>query len=132
MRVPYLDPELVNLVISLPDITKLNVEKSWSPRSSYATTGAKRILIDAVRDLLPPDIDQQSKSGFGLPFANWLTGPLRTVMEDTLSPTAVSQRRLFRPVVINQIRKDFLVGRAHWSMVWLPMVIELWCREFID
>jgi asparagine synthase (glutamine-hydrolysing) len=132
VRVPYLDPELVNLAISLPDIAKLNVERSWSPKSSYVATGAKRILIDAMRDLLPPNIDQQSKSGFGLPFANWLTGPLRTVMKDTLSPTTVSQRGLFRPAVINQIRKDFLAGRAHWSMVWLPMVTELWCREFID
>jgi asparagine synthase (glutamine-hydrolysing) len=131
VRVPYLDLELVNFVLALPESTKL-YSTTRSPRSSYRTSGAKRILIDATRDLLPPDIDLQTKQGFGLPLAQWLKGPLHNIMEDTLSPAKVEQRGLFKHQVVTQIKQNFLRGYTHWSAVWLLMIVELWCREFID
>lgn len=132
VRVPYLDPELVNLVLSLPDSTKLHSHHYYSSKADYQTSGAKRILIDAVRDLLPAGIDQQSKQGFGLPMANWLKGPLRDLMNETLSPTVVNRRGLFQSNRVSQLKKSFLANQVHWSTIWLLIVIELWCREFID
>ncbi len=132
VRVPFLDPELVNFILSLPDNTKLKVDKLLSPYQTYRQTGAKRILIDAVRDLLPSNIDQQAKQGFGLPMANWLRGPLKTILEDTLSPTTINQRGFFIPTQVTYLKNKFLAGKLHWAPIWLLVVIELWCREMLD
>lgn len=134
VRVPYLDTELVNLILALPDNTKLS-DKSYLINPALATyrqTGAKRILIDAVRDLLPDDIDLQKKSGFGMPFTAWLKGPLRDILDDALSPATVIQRGFFKPQKVTQLKNNFLQGRAHWSAVWILMITELWCREILD
>lgn len=132
VRVPYLDTELVNLVLSLPDDTKLNLPPYPKGDFTYRATGAKRILIDAVRDLLPPDIDLQAKKGFGLPMTAWLKGSARDLLDSTLSPAVVAKRGIFKVNAINMIKRKFLAGRLHWSLIWLPMIVELWCQEVLD
>ena len=132
VRVPYLDTKLINLVLSLPDYTKLNPLSYPSSDTTYRATGAKRILIDATRDLLPPDIDLQEKKGFGLPFDAWLRGPLQEEMDSLLSPTTILKRGLFDPKRVAIIKDKFLAGQLHWSFIWLLMIIELWCQEVLD
>ncbi|WFN34983.1 asparagine synthase (glutamine-hydrolyzing) [Methanogenium sp. S4BF] len=135
VRVPFLDPTLVNLVLSLPDETKLRkniLELKNCKNRNYRETGAKKILIDAGRDLLPEDIDLQQKRGFGMPFEAWLKGPLRDVMEDTLSESSINMRGFFDAEEVRRIKNDFLKGKNGWAGVWLLMIIELWCREVLD
>jgi asparagine synthase (glutamine-hydrolysing) len=134
VRVPYLDPCLVDLALSLPRETKLGDITGLSDPlyETYETTGAKRILIDAGRGLLPEGMARQKKRGFGMPFASWLTGPLRDVLEDTLSPVSVSRRGYFDELETRTLVGDFLEGRNIWTRPWLLMITELWCREVLD
>ncbi|OGY22623.1 MAG: asparagine synthase (glutamine-hydrolyzing) [Candidatus Woykebacteria bacterium GWA1_44_8] len=133
VRVPYLDTQLLNLAINLPDYTKLGYRNFFFSRpATYRSSGNKRILIDAVRDLLPPDIDQQTKLGFSLPLEYWLKTDLQPIMNELLSPEIVAKRGLFRPQVIQNLRTDFMNNRVSWTAVWLPMIIELWCQEILD
>ena len=80
VRVPFLDPALVELVLSLPYKTKLGDPPHRKPpgTGTYRETGAKKILIDAGKGLLPEGMDLQGKRGFGMPMSTWLLGPLRT------------------------------------------------------
>jgi asparagine synthase (glutamine-hydrolysing) len=94
--------------------------------------GTKRILRDAVADLLPPDIDMQVKRGFAMPFGNWLRGPLRDVMEDALSEEAVLRRGLLVPAAVQDVAAQFHAGRLGWAQPWLLVVFELWCRQVLD
>lgn len=132
VRVPFLDVDLVETALSLPDSSKLAHPASAHGGGSYADSGAKRVLIDAVRDVLPPGIAQQRKRGFTMPMAAWLRGPLAEIREATLSPRAVAARGLLDPEEIGQIHRRFLEGDAPWVLVWLPMILELWCREVLD
>ena len=132
VRVPFLDVDLVETALSLPDSSKLARPASAGSGYSYAESGAKRVLIDAVRDLLPPDIASQRKHGFTMPMTAWLRGPLREIREATLSPRAVAARGLLNPEEIKRIHRRFLEGNAPWPLVWLPMILELWCREVLD
>jgi asparagine synthase (glutamine-hydrolysing) len=133
VRVPFLDQRIVELTLSLPDDTKLGaISKISSAYDSYRKTGAKRILIDAFKDLLPPDIDLQEKRGFGMPFESWLNGPLKEIMEGALSSESVQKRGLFEVDAVQRIKKQFYRGRVSWAQIWLLMIIELWCREVLD
>lgn len=133
VRVPYLDPVLVDIALSLPDAAKLNVPAGhWSPDLSYREAGTKRVLVDAARPLLPAGYDTKPKRGFGMPFASWLRGPLHEVLMDTLSDESVKQRGLLEPSAVAVVRDEFLAGSENWARPWLLMMIELWSREVAD
>ncbi len=134
VRVPYLDPAVADLALSLPSSAKLGdisglADPLYRP---YGETGAKRILIDAGRGLLPEGMALRRKRGFGMPFDSWLKGPLREVLEDTLSADAVRRRGLFDAGAVGALSADFFAGRVPWTRPWLLMITELWCREVLD
>jgi asparagine synthase (glutamine-hydrolysing) len=133
VRVPFLDYRIVELALSLPDNTKLgDISKISSTNVSYRKTGAKKILIDAFKDLLPHDIDLQEKRGFGMPFELWLKGPLKDIMEDALSSESIQKRGLFEGNAVKLLKKQFYRGKVSWAQIWLLMIIEIWAREVLD
>lgn len=134
VRVPFLDPAIVDLALSLPIDVKLgDVTRLPDPTAAtYRDTGTKRILVDIGRELLPEGMDQQMKRGFAMPFDVWLKGPLREVLEDTLSESSVKRRGLFNYNHTAALRKGVLEGRTGWPQPWLLMMTELWCREVLD
>lgn len=134
VRVPYLDQHLLEYALALPDSAKLQLEIDQLPieNCTYRKTGAKKILIDTLTDILPKDIDQQVKRGFGMPFAEWLKGPLHTVLLDCLSEEKVRNRGIFNPTEVTKILKGFESGKEAWAIPWLLMITELWCRNIFD
>ena len=133
VRVPFLDHRLADLALSLPDGAKLAETASASEyQTSYRASGAKRILLDAFREMLPPGLEDQPKRGFGMPLDRWLRSSLRDVLEDTLSKATVHRRGLFDAHEVQRVRDRFERGTAPWTHPWLLMVTELWCREVVD
>jgi asparagine synthase (glutamine-hydrolysing) len=134
VRVPFLDPVVADLALSLPDNAKLG----GAPRSpaggprSYREAGTKRILLDVAKDFLPPGFDMRPKTGFSMPFTSWLHGPLREVLLDTLSESAVRKRGLLEAEAVTCVRDQFLSGTCQWAQPWLLMMIEIWAREVLD
>jgi asparagine synthase (glutamine-hydrolysing) len=131
VRVPFLDPVMTDLALSLPDDAKLggNPRSSSDSPRSYREAGTKRILLDIAKDLLPPGFDTRPKSGFSMPFNSWLKGPLREVLLDTLSEQAVAKRGLLDAQAVVGVRDQFLSGVGEWPQPWLLMMIELWARS---
>jgi len=134
VRVPFLDPVMADIALSLPDEAKLGSEpraSSYATRS-YREAGTKRILLDVAKDLLPPGFDTRPKTGFSMPFNSWLKGPLRDVLLDTLSDAVVAKRGLLDAQAVSGVRDQFLAGATDWPQPWLLMMIELWSREVLD
>jgi len=133
VRVPYLDPGVVDTVLSLPDAAKLGDVRATDPYGhTYRETGAKRVLIDVGRRWLPRDFDVQPKRGFAMPFDAWLRGPLGDVFDDTLDGRSARQRGFLEPSGVERVRDRFRRGEASWPEPWLLMMLELWCREVLD
>jgi asparagine synthase (glutamine-hydrolysing) len=133
VRVPYLDPVVVDTALSLPDSAKLGDVRSANPYGqTYRDTGAKRVLIDVGRRWLPPDFDVQPKRGFAMPFEAWLRGPLCDVLEDTVDARSARQRGLLEPAGVDRVRDRFYHGETSWPEPWVLMMLELWCREVLD
>ncbi len=137
VRVPYLDPLLADISLSLPDESKLFPPKvvdefSPAPANTYRSLGAKRILIDVGRPLLPEGFDIQPKRGFAMPFNEWLHGPLNEVYQDTLSESTVKKRGWFNPQEVNRVKENFDSYTIDWLYPWLLIMTELWAREVLD
>ena len=133
VRVPYLDPVVVDTALSLPDSAKLGDVSRADPYGlTYRDTGAKRVLIDVGRRWLPPDFDVQRKRGFAMPFDDWMRGSLREVVSDALDPAAVRRRGLLEPAGVAGILARFERRETGWAEPWLLVMLELWCREVLD
>jgi asparagine synthase (glutamine-hydrolysing) len=63
-RAPFLDHELVSYALSLPQ------------RSKIRAGVTKKVLKEAVADILPSEIIHRPKQGFRVPLPDWLAGPL--------------------------------------------------------
>jgi asparagine synthase (glutamine-hydrolysing) len=134
VRVPFIDPKIADIALSLPIHAKLNPELSGiNPyAATYREMGVKKILIDIGKSLLPENMDNQPKRGFGMPFGSWMKGPLKDILEDTLSSDTICKRGIFDEYAVNSLKHSFYKGDIGWPMPWLLMITELWCREVLD
>ena len=73
LRVPFLDSELIEYVLSLPQ------------REKTRYGGVKGLLVEACRDLLPEQVYNRPKMGFALPMDAWMRGPLKQFKLDGLA-----------------------------------------------
>lgn len=82
VRVPFLDHPLVEYISDLPPEIKLGGSVN------------KALLVESVRDFLPPEIFTRPKMGFTFPFQKWL--------ED----------------------KSSVAAKRHWSRSWAKTILE--------
>ncbi len=120
-RVPLLDQELVELAAAIPAHLKVRGRC------------LKFILKRAVADLLPQDILQRGKRGFGAPMGAWLKRELAPLMRRLLSREAIVARGLFRPEAIAQVIASHMASREDRTDHLLALInLELWCRLYLD
>ncbi|MBI3837569.1 MAG: asparagine synthase (glutamine-hydrolyzing) [Planctomycetia bacterium] len=132
LRVPFVDLALVAFSRSCDDEFKLRSDGGSSNR--YYGSGSKRVLIHALRDLLPLSISNRQKKGFALPFDLWMRGELAPLVEDTCGTEAVARRGLVDPQIVAAIRKNARAGvpGITYPGLWTLMIFELWCRAVVD
>ena len=115
---PILDPAIYRLAWSLPLEHKV------------AGGLGKLMLRRLLGTMLPPELMDRPKSGFGPPLADWLRGPLRDWAEDLLDP-ATLRRQGFLDV--DQVRAVWAshcsARRNHTTEVWNLLVFQSWLAE---
>jgi len=93
----------------------------------------KHILREAMRPLLPTEVLEQKKAGFGAPADYWLANDLREMVDDLLSESSLKRRGLFDPAAVRVLVDQQRSGRQDWSaQVWQFLTLELWMKAFID
>ena len=119
VRVPFLDHQLVEYLMGLPDAHKVS---NGTP---------KRLLVESLAGLLPDEIVHRPKRGFTLPFEPWMRGGLRSFCAERLSPDRIGSRGLFRPERVRDLWQTFLAGdaRVSWSRLWVLVVLEDWLER---
>jgi asparagine synthase (glutamine-hydrolysing) len=133
VRVPFLDTEVADAALALPDRAKLGETGDLArSQQSYKETGSKRVLFEVGRSLLPTGLDSQSKRGFEMPFKQWLNGPLNELVMDSLSERRVKARGLLDVAEVAKVRNEISDPNRPWVRPWLLMMLELWCQEIID
>jgi len=95
IRVPFLDRRLLDAVYSLPGAVRL------PPRAL-----GKHLLRRAFADLLRPELTNRPKTGFTLPLAQWLLGPLRSRCGPAL--TACAEQAGLAPSAVRRVWDEFV------------------------
>lgn len=121
VRVPLLDPDLVAFAARLPSQMKQHRgEGKW-------------LFKQAMKSYLPQDIVHRPKTGFGAPLRSWLRGPLRPLVADVLSNSAVRAREIFDPAELRALVAADAVGAVNAAYsIFAVMCFELWCRLYAD
>lgn len=120
-RCPLLDYHIVALATRIPTNLKL---RGWQ---------SKYIWKRALRDIVPESILARSKQGFTVPLSNWLQGPLRTLLYDTLTSARSRQRGLFNTPHLEKLMSVHDQGGNHLARpLWALLALELWFQTYID
>jgi asparagine synthase (glutamine-hydrolysing) len=115
-RVPFLDRALVEWAFRQP--------------GRYKVRGGlgKRLLRRALAPALPRAA-RRPKHGFDVPLGDWLRGPLRPMLLDTLTPEALRRRGLVRADAVERMIRAHLKGRGDYSRkIFTLLVLEEWLR----
>ena len=120
VRVPYLDNEVVDLMVAVPGALKQSLRRD------------KILLRKAASSYLPTTAATRKKRGFEVPIGAWLRGALRPVLLDWLSPDTIRKQGLLRPEVASRIvdthlRGDLDLGKQLWTL----MVLSRWMETTV-
>ncbi|MDO9165483.1 MAG: asparagine synthase (glutamine-hydrolyzing) [Rhodoferax sp.] len=120
-RVPLLDHQLVELAASMPAAIKVRGGR------------LKHVLKESLSDLLPNDILDRKKRGFGTPMGAWLKKELAPLLRRLLAPDVVKRRGLFRQPVVDRLVADHEANRIDGTDALLALMnLEIWSRIYLD
>lgn len=120
LRSPFLDVNLIEWGISLPSEYKL---KGFS---------TKHILKDVARSLVPPELVDRPKMGFGIPRAEWLRGDMKTMLFDVLTDHTARNRGWFNSKEVTRAIDLHLSGSDQDNVLWPMLILELWAKNWLD
>ena len=120
-RVPLLDHKLIEFVTSIPAHLKLKDGET------------KYIFKQAIRGLVPPQILDRAKQGFGVPVQEWINSQLRERIRETLTEQRTRERgyvdQHYVQVLLNEHERE---RRDHSTQLWTLFMLELWHRAIYD
>ena len=112
IRVPFLDHELVEYILKLPDYYKKG-------------KGIKPLLVSAFQTQLPREVYDRPKQGFSLPMENWLLDPLSDFLHQGIL-YASTYLHLKEPLIkLDQFKHT----KLHWTRVWSWCVLGYWLNK---
>ena len=120
LRSPMLDVNVVEWGISLPRKYKIK---------GFET---KHILKDVARSLVPANLIDRPKMGFGIPRAEWLRTGMKELVIDTLTDKTATQRGWINPVEVKKVLDLHMAGKDKDSIIWPMLMLELWARTWLD
>ena len=123
VRVPFLDHEIVNFAMSLPDSFKINEHSQ------------KRILQDTFKRELPKELFNRPKKGFEVPLLNWFRKDLfELIFNDLLSKETIEKQNIFNYSTIEKLKKQLISSNPGDSpaRIWALIVFQQWYRKYIN
>ncbi len=113
-RVPLLDHALVEFALGLPADLKVR------------NGAGKQIFRRAIRGLVPSEVLEHPKLGFGVPLGLWFRGPLRHRIDRLAMADGGLYDFLDRPAVRRLVREHLMRRRDHSTALWRALVLQLW------
>ena len=115
LRVPYLDHRFVEDVMTMPASLKIR------------GTRQKDLLKQVAARWLPAPVINHRKQGFEAPMGRWLRGPLKSLMQDTLSASAIGASGVFDVAQVERLKREHLSGeRKHSKLIFSLLMFQLW------
>ncbi len=121
-RAPLLDHALAEYVTAL------------SPTTRLRDGVLKSLLKKVAANILPAEIINRPKQGFGVPIKHWLRGDLTTYALDLLDSPRARQRGIFHPPFIQNLLQEHASTKNvdHSGAIWALLCLELWFQVYMD
>ena len=120
-RVPLLDDQVVDLACGMPSDLKVR------------GTQLKFALKQSLRGLLPDEIIDRKKRGFGAPIGGWFKNELSAYLDAVLSKERIDQRGVFDWPHIQEIKTKHRENREDYTDHLLSLMnFELWSQMYLD
>ena len=120
-RVPFLDNTMIDLGLQMPSRVKIHGRR------------LKHVLKRALRDVLPAEILERGKRGFGAPVGAWFKHELAPLVRQVLSRESVERRGLFHWDVVRRTINLHEDNREDYTDHLLALTnLELWSRVYLD
>jgi asparagine synthase (glutamine-hydrolysing) len=119
VRPPFLDHRIIEFAATLP--------------SSFKIRGSRQkvILKELMAQKLPKSVLTRSKIGFDIPAHQWLRGPLRPLLLDTISTVGAEHASFFNVTEIGTAVRRHLERRANLGYhLWGLMLLFLWIKRW--
>jgi asparagine synthase (glutamine-hydrolysing) len=121
-RSPLLDHRVMELAARLPSTLKIKDGRV-----------KKHVLRRVAARLLPAEILERPKMGFGVPLDEWFQDRLQGHAREILLDERTLRRGYFRPDAIRRVLDEHATGRVFWHyQIWNLLMLEGWFRTFID
>ena len=119
-RSPFLDTALIEYLATIPALRKIGLRR------------VKPLLRRSMWPLLPKEIWNRRKHGFGVPMGRWLRdGELRTVFEDEVLAAGARSTEILDPAVVRRLWEQHQGGAVdHGLRLWPILTLERWLRTF--
>jgi asparagine synthase (glutamine-hydrolysing) len=121
VRVPFIDKEVIAMAMKIDG------------RLKYKGGESKYILKKVAEKYLPRQIIYRPKASFGAPIRSWISGELKSMVDELLSKEAVEKRAIFNYTFVKKLIDDDRNGiEDNAYRIYQLLTIELWCREYLD
>ena len=121
VRVPFIDKEVIELAMKITGKLK------------YRHKQSKYILKKVAEDYLPQNIIYRPKASFGAPIRSWISGDLKSLVDELLSESCIAQRGIFNYKYIKQLIENDRNGvEDNAYRIYMLLTMELWFRQYID
>jgi len=119
VRVPFLDNELSAFAMGLPAKLKLK-------------GGVKKYLLKkALVGILPNEVLYGPKKGFGVPYQNWLAGPLYVYMRERILGYAEEHPGFFNKPVLEKMMTQHKEGKGNAGfLLWKVLNLVIWMDKY--
>ena len=122
-----------SIEIRAPLLSKNIIEYSlcMQDRNIVNNFQGKLILRKALRKHLPESLIQSKKSGFSIPLAKWIRGPLNDWAKNIFFDPIITKNYLIK-VDYSNIWERYIKGDDnHFQKVWNIMILNTWIRKNI-
>lgn len=118
-RSPLLDHEVIDFCASLPIQHKVQGQVG------------KYLLKKLTERYFPVEFVHRRKMGFGIPLSEWMRGPLKKVMNETLRDPVI-MTPLSMKVISNTLREFEAGNGRNESRLWSLLMFGLWRKHTLD
>ncbi len=117
-RTPFLDHRLMEFAWKLPLSMKIrNNEGKW-------------LLRQVLYKYVPQKLVDRPKTGFAIPIAQWLRGPLREWAETLIDEARLEREGYLNIEIVHETWRQHLSERYDWSArIWSVLMFQAWLEE---
>lgn len=121
-RSPFLDHELLELSAKIPFHLKLK-----------GLNDKKYILKEALRGLVPDEVMDRPKMGFGIPIDHWFRNELKDYAYAKLQGGELVRRNIVREDAVKNILDQHTGTNINFAPhIWALLTLELWFEEYFS